>query len=302
MSSLLLAYGMIKAEHPDYSDADCWDKVCIIDTENASGSLYVGSRAGACAIGEYNTIVLEPPYEASKYIDAIHIAEDHDMEVIIIDSLTHAWSGEGGALDKQGKIAARTGNSYTAWRDVTPEHNRLVDSMLQSRAHVIANIRAKTDYVQSKDERGKTAVKNVGMGLVFRDGVEYEFTLFMMLDTDHVANPTKDRTGLYDGKYFTITPETGAELYRWLSSGTEAVKASKPKPVVSRASAAQEEPEAEITMEMVDEVIQNHTANMTPEEKKQVAKEIKQITGGTANYRGITDPEILAALYHQYKE
>lgn len=295
MSSLLLAYGMIKAEHPEFSDDQCWDKICIIDTENASGSLYVGAHVGACSIREYNTIVLEPPYEASKYINAIRIAEEHDMEVIIIDSLTHAWSGEGGALDKQGKIAARTGNSYTAWRDVTPEHNRLVDAMLQSKAHVIANIRAKTDYVQTKDDRGKTTVKNVGMGLVFRDGVEYEFTLFMMLDTDHVASPTKDRTGLYDGKYFTITPETGAELYRWLAHGVEnAVK--KPVQTITKAAPAP----AEVTMDMVEQAIQQHVLTLTADEKKQVAKDIKQITGGTANYRAVTDPAILSALYLKY--
>ena len=190
LSSLLMGYGLIKAEHPEYTDAECWDKICIIDTENSSGSLYVDTAVGQWRTGEYNTIVLEPPYEASKYVDAIHVAEQHDMQVIIIDSLTHAWSGEGGALDKQGKIAARTGNSYTAWRDITPEHNRLVDAMLQSKAHVIAAIRAKTDYAQVKDERGKTKVQNVGLAPVFRDGIEYEFTVCFMLDSDHVAEAT----------------------------------------------------------------------------------------------------------------
>lgn len=299
MSSLLLAYGMIKAEHPAWSDAECWDKVCIIDTENSSGSLYVGKSIGHTTIGEYNAIDLRPPFEASKYIDAIHLAEDHNIEVVIIDSLSHAWSGEGGALDKQGKIAARTGNSYTAWRDIKPEQSRLLDAMLQSKCHVITDIRAKTDYVQTKDDRGKTVVKNVGLGLVYQDSIEYEFTVCFMLDADHIANATKDRTSLFDNKYFTITPETGKELYQWLSSGPAAVQ-TKPLPKINKAAdftSAQT-----ITLEMVDEVIQNYTANMTAEEKKLVAKEIKQITGSTANYRNVTDPEILTALYNNFKE
>lgn len=303
MSSLLLAYGLIKAEHPNWSDAECWDKICIVDTENASGSLYVGKNVGSTTIGEYNAIDLRPPFEANKYIDAIKLAEDHNMSVVIIDSLSHAWSGEGGALDKQGKIAARTGNSYTAWRDIKPEQSRLLDAMLQSKCHVITDIRAKTDYVQTKDDRGKTVVKNVGLGLVYQDSIEYEFTVCFMLDADHVANATKDRTSLFDNKYFTITPETGAELYRWLTNGAEKA-IQKPAPRIEKAEAPKDEAsETEtVTMDMVDKLFQRLTSGMTPDEKKSVAKQIKTITGGTANYKNVTDPAVLSALYHHFKE
>lgn len=172
---------------------------------------------------------MAPPYTPSSFIDAIHMAEEHQMIVIIIDSLTHAWAGEGGSLDKQGKIAARSGNSYTAWREVTPEHNRLVDAMLQSKCHVIADMRAKMDYEQVKGNNGKSQVKAVGMGVQMRDGVEYEFTTFFMLDYEHTANATKDRTGMFDGKYFTITPKTGRAFYKWLNSGAK-VPAPAPAP------------------------------------------------------------------------
>lgn len=229
MSSLLLAYGLVSAEHPDWSAADCWDKIAVIDTENGSGSLYTGTIVGETTIGEYNVVDMAPPYTPSSFIDAIHMAEEHQMIVIIIDSLTHAWAGEGGSLDKQGKIAARSGNSYTAWREVTPEHNRLVDAMLQSRCHVIADMRAKMDYEQVKGNNGKSQVKAVGMGVQMRDGVEYEFTTFFMLDYEHTANATKDRTGMFDGKYFTITPKTGRAFYKWLNSGAK-VSAPAPAP------------------------------------------------------------------------
>lgn len=314
LSSLLMGYGLIKAEHPEYTDAECWDKICIIDTENSSGSLYVDTAVGQWRTGEYNTIVLEPPYEASKYVDAIHVAEQHDMQVIIIDSLTHAWSGEGGALDKQGKIAARTGNSYTAWRDITPEHNRLVDAMLQSKAHVIAAIRAKTDYAQVKDERGKTKVQNVGLAPVFRDGIEYEFTVCFMLDSDHVAEATKDRTALFDGKFFTVTPDTGRDLYRWLDSGAP-LKEDKPAPKIQSVSevvkskaeavldeAVPEESEATVTIEDVDRVVKAKFAGLTGDERKAAIAELKTVTGGVANYMTITDPEVLVKIYNYYKE
>ena len=302
MSSLLLAYGLIKAAHPDWSDAQCWDKICIVDTENASGSLYVGTMVGGHRIGEYNTIMIDPPYEAGKYVDAIHMAEENDMEVTIIDSLSHAWSGEGGALDKQGKIAARSGNSYTAWREITPEHNKLVDAMLQSKCHVIAAIRAKMDYVQQKDDRGKTVVKNVGMGLVMRDGIEYEFTISFMLDSEHTANASKDRTGMFDGKYFTIDPSTGREIYQWLSSGSpEPIKKDPPK--IQKVTAGESGGNDLATArEMVDRVVKNRCANATAEEKQQIIAEIKDITGGTANYLAVEDINVLREIYKKYRE
>lgn len=312
-----MAYGLIKAEHPEWSDAECWDKICIIDTENQSGSLYVDFQVGSYRTGEYNTILIEPPFEHTKYIDSIKVAEQYGMEVIIIDSLSHAWSGEGGALDKQGKIAERTGNSYTAWRNITPEQNRLMDAMLQSKCHIIADIRAKTDYVQEKNDRGKTTVKNVGMGLIYRDQLEYEFTTVFMLDAEHVANASKDRTGMFAGKYFVITPETGAMMYKWLSGGGNPL-AEKPKPEMNKLldnkpkqnvdtdmeDTPQDVPfsdDPEITIDMVDEVIKARCHGVTPDQKKAIAAEVKSITGGIANYKSITDQAILAALYEKFK-
>ena len=305
MSSLLLGFGLVKAEHPELTDSQCWDKICIIDTENGSASLYVNMGVGAYRIGEYFTIPMGPPYEATKYIDAIHAAEDAGIEVIIIDSLSHAWIGEGGALDKQGKIAARTGNSYTAWRDVTPEHNRLVDTMLQSPAHIIANIRAKTDYVQEKNDKGKTVVRNIGMGLQMRDGVDYEFSTVFMLDETHTASATKDRTGLFDGKYFTISPETGKEIYRWLASSGSSSSYEKPAASVQapvKANPSSDDTEGTVTVAMVDEVVKARCAGITPEDKKKVIAELKEITGGTANYMNITDPDVLKAIWEHFKK
>ena len=71
MSSLLMAYGITKAEFPNLSEAEIWGKICIIDTESGSGSLYVGKQVGATVIGEYNTIPLPPPFEPDVFVDAI---------------------------------------------------------------------------------------------------------------------------------------------------------------------------------------------------------------------------------------
>ena len=264
MSSLLLAYGLLKAAHPDWTDEQCWDKICVIDTENGSASMYANKNVGAWHIGEFYTLPMKAPFEPSKYMDYIRAAEQAGIEVLIIDSLSHCWTGEGGSLDKQGKIAARTGNSYTAWRDVTPDHNRLIDTILQSSCHVICNFRAKQEYVQTKDGNGKTVVKNMGLGLQFRDSVEYELSTLLMIDSDHIANATKDRTGLFDGKYFTITPETGRDIYNWLASGAPQAVAPAPEPALAPTKVTA----PEVTVEMVDQVVKARCAGITPDEKK----------------------------------
>lgn len=302
MGSLLLAFGLVKAAHPDWSDASCWEKICIIDTENGSACLYVNTQVGQYKTGEYYTIPMEPPYDFETYENSIHAAENAGMEVIIVDSLSHLWVGEGGALDIQGKIAQRSGNSYTAWRDVTPKFNHLMDVILQSRSHIICNLRAKTEYSQEKNQNGKTVVKNIGMGLQFREGADFDFSTVFMLDQDHTANATKDRTGLFDGKYFTITPETGKLIYDWLQSGApEKPAAPQPQPVQSPAQPAPipDTDRLEKARDMVDQAVKAYIA-ANPDMKKQVIADIKEITGGTANYMAVEDLNVLGTLYKKY--
>lgn len=190
-------------------------KIAMIDTENGSGELY----ADVC---DYDVCQVTAPYTPEKYIAAIHEAEAGGYNVIIVDSLSHAWAGEGGLLDKHDAIskASRSGNSYAAWREITPLHNKLVDTILQSPCHIIASMRTKTAY-EIQDENGKKAPKKVGMAPVQRDGMEYEFTVVMDLSVEsHIATASKDRTGIFDGQYFKPTVETGSQLLGWLESGS----------------------------------------------------------------------------------
>jgi len=219
--ALLIAYGLMKEKYPKLSDAEIWAKIAIIDTENGSGELYVGSEIGNTKIGEYNAITLKAPFEVEKYIGGMDLCEDNGMEVCIIDSTTHAWSGAGGLLQQQGDVAKRGGNSYTAWREITPQHNSFVEKMLQTDMHLIATVRSKQEYVQEKDSgTGKTKVVKLGMEPEQRKGMEYEFTTFFEINADHEAFGSKDRTGLFDQKTFKITPKIGQQLMQWLEKGT----------------------------------------------------------------------------------
>jgi hypothetical protein len=184
-------------------------KVAVIDTERGSSELY-------SHIMDFDVCELDPPYTPQKYIAAIRAAENAGYDVIIIDSLSHAWAGDGGILDMHSSVAERMKNSFSAWREVTPFHNQLVDTMLHSRCHIIATIRAKMDYVV---EEGGKKVRKVGLAPIQRDGLEYEFTIFGDLAVTHSVTITKDRTGQWQDRTFIITPEFGEELRQWLESG-----------------------------------------------------------------------------------
>ena len=192
-------------------------KIAVIDTEHRSAELY----ADLC---DYDVAIIEAPYTVEKYITSIKEAEKLGYDTIIIDSLSHAWAGEGGILDYQGKVASISGKtSYTAWREATPKHQQLIEAMLQSKCHIIATMRTKQDYVLVENDKGKLAPQKVGMAPVQRDGMDYEFTLVFDVDVNHMAISSKDRTSMFKGNMPILLSEaTGDQLLTWLNSGSDA--------------------------------------------------------------------------------
>jgi hypothetical protein len=238
LGALLIAFGLMKEKYPKLPDSKLWEKIAILDSENGSGELYANAEKAGVMIGEYLAVTLQAPFTPAKYIEGIQLCYNEGMEVCIIDSTTHLWAGIGGSLEKQGNIAKKTGNSYTAWREVTPEHNAFIDAMLQTDIHIIATMRSKTEYVQEKDQTtGRTTVRKVGLNPIQRDGMEYEFTSFIEIDAEHNAFGSKDRTGIIDQQYFKITPDIGRKFMNWLESGadestpTKVIAESKGTPV-----------------------------------------------------------------------
>ncbi len=198
MSSLLMASGM----------AD-WSKIAVIDTENHSADLY-------SHLGEYNVLQLEKPFTPERYIKAIEVCEKAEMEVIIIDSVSHEWVGSGGILDLHGNMP---GNSFTNWAKMTPRHNAFVQKILESPAHVVATIRTKTDYAMV-EKNGKYAVEKLGLKGITRDGLDYEFTIVFDIDIKHLAKASKDRTGMFMDKPEDVISEAhGKKILEWCNSG-----------------------------------------------------------------------------------
>jgi len=211
-SALLIAQGLAPG-----------GRIVLIDTENGSGELYSD-------MADYDIAALRPPYTPDRYIDLIRGAEKAGYDVLIVDSLSHAWAGEGGILDMHDKatLASKTQNSFTAWREVTPQHNALVETMLGSGLHLITTMRTKTAYDLVDDGAGKKKPVKIGLAPVQRDGLEYEFTAVLDLSVEgHIATASKDRTRLLDGKHFVPSPATGEQLREWLETGKDAREESR---------------------------------------------------------------------------
>jgi hypothetical protein len=188
------------------------NKVALVDTEHGSASKYAD-------IFTFDTI--EPQtFHPQVYIDAIRAAEAGGYDVLIVDSLSHAWMGKDGALELVDKAAKRTqsGSTFAAWRDVTPLHHKLVDTMLACNLHLIVTMRSKTEYAVEKDEKGKTSVRKIGLAPVQRDGLEYEFDVTGDLDLDNNLIVSKTRCPALKG---AVIPTPGKDLAdtlkAWLS-------------------------------------------------------------------------------------
>lgn len=288
--ALLIAYGLMSEKYPNLSEEELWDKICIIDTENGSGQLYVGSTFGSVTLGDYLAIRIDPPFEVEKYISAIELCEKNDIEVCIIDSTTHAWSGEGGLLELHSDKSKRTGNSFTAWRDVTPLHNKFVGKMLSTKMHIIATMRSKQEYVQDKDDSGRSTVKKLGLEPEQRKGMEYEFTTMLDIDSEHKAFGSKDRTNIFDQKYFMITDETGRKFWRWLSSADTSAKE-----VIDK---FEKEPTPEEQLAELKPIALEMLKQMSDAGKRDEGIEIvkKYTAGGSANPNSIKDLDKMKEL------
>lgn len=193
-------------------------RIGLVDSEKGSSELYADKF-------EFDMLPIGPPYNPRKYSGAIKTAEREGYDVLIVDSISHAWAGEGGILDLKDRQAKNGGRGplgdFGAWNVVNPVHNDFVAAMLDCKAHLIVTMRTKTAYEVERDSQGKTSVQKVGLKPEQRAGLEYEFTTVLDLSLPHhLATTSKDRTGLLDQRPpFAIDEDLGAELAAWLGKG-----------------------------------------------------------------------------------
>lgn len=202
-------------------------RIAVVDTERKSASKYADRYL-------FDVVDLEPPYHPNKYIEAIETAQAMGYQTIILDSLTHAWTGSGGIISIVDDIAShsQSKNSFFAWNEGTRLYNELINAILNSGLHVIGTIRSRQEYVLEKNEKGKITPTRVGTRPNQRKDFEFEFDMVVDMDLKNTATITKTRCN--ELPMGMVIPKPGAGMARtmmtWLH-GTEWVQALSEKAV-----------------------------------------------------------------------
>jgi hypothetical protein len=209
-TALQMAWGLAKGDA---------SKVGFIDTENKRGSLYADilkDRDGK--IHEFNIGDLDAPFSPQRFIDAILEFQRAGVEVLVIDSVSHEWSGLGGVLD----IVDGFEKSITGWKKGKPEHKRFMNTLLQSDMHIIVCIRAsqKTDWKDPKNP------KSLGIIPVQQEEFMFEMTASMMMWNGGLSRdvikcpedlvPIIGAVGPQDGY---LTAKHGLAIRKWVDGG-----------------------------------------------------------------------------------
>jgi ribosomal protein L12E/L44/L45/RPP1/RPP2 len=120
-------------------------------------------------------------------------------------------------------LGASAKNSFTVWGKLTPRHNKFIEAILQSSAHIICCGRSKQEYVMNQVEKnGKTVniPEKVGLKAITREGFDYEMTLSFDLAISHFAYSSKDRTSMFaDKPEHIISQKTGEQIKEWNDGG-----------------------------------------------------------------------------------
>ncbi len=191
-------------------------RVAVIDTERGSAAKYAGD------VADFDVSDIGHQCSPRDYIREIQSAAAEGYDVLVIDSLSHAWEGEGGILDQVDKRGGR----FDAWKDMAPQTRALIDAILSYPGHVIATMRVKTEYVVEQIERRGKIVsepRKVGLAPRFKEGLEYEFDVVGTLDEDNTLRISKSRAPSLTGQAIAKPGKPFADALRaWLDDGEAA--------------------------------------------------------------------------------
>jgi len=222
-SALRLATGLV---------AGTGKKIGVVDTE-AGRALHYADQF------DFEHCDMQPPFSPMAYQEAILAADKAGYGVIIVDSMSHEYEGEGGIIEWADKVAAQMqgNNKAAAWKEPKMAHKRFVSKLLQCRAHLIFCLRAEEKMLMEKQTdpqtgRSKTVIVSAKDRPLKERWVPicekrfmYEMTAsFLMLDDrPGVPVPLKlqeqHHVAFPDGKH--IGEESGKALAAWARGGKQ---------------------------------------------------------------------------------
>lgn len=180
MSALLLARGLSGGR-----------PFAGVDTENGRMNHY------ADLFPECEAAAITAPFRPGKYAEAIEAADQAGYPVIIVDSMSHEWYGDGGCLDWHDELmGGDQKKNLSAWIEPKKQHKHMVTRLLQLRAHVVLCFRAepKVEAVKRPDGRTEIVPKASLTGLdgwipIAEKNLPYELTASFLLTADKPGVP-----------------------------------------------------------------------------------------------------------------
>lgn len=178
-SALLMAAGL----------AGPGGKVGFLDTENGRGTMYADSPGIVAAMPQgYDYGELSAPFTPARYMEAIDAFETAGYAVLVIDSGSHEWEGQGGCSDMAEADKGR-------WNKAKLANKRYVNRLLNSNMHIIVCLRAreKSKIIDKRDSAdGKEHVIPMGILPVCEKNFPFEMLLsFLVEEKTHLADPIK---------------------------------------------------------------------------------------------------------------
>jgi hypothetical protein len=189
-------------------------KVAVIDTERESASLYADEFT-------FDTLNMHA-YDPRDLVGALGAAGAAGYAVVVVDSLSHFWMGQGGMLEQVDHAAKRSygGNSFGGWKEARPMERQMIDALLAYPGHIIVTMRTKTEWVVQENERGRKEPKKIGTKPEQREGIEYEFTIVADMDLEHTLVVSKSRAKpLADAVIRNPDEKFGETILNWLGDG-----------------------------------------------------------------------------------
>lgn len=200
-------------------------KIGLLCTENRRGRLYADILVDASGQAhKFKVGDLTPPFSPARYVEAIQAFVAAGVEVLVIDSVSHEWEGQGGCED----IAHAAGSRNPKWNDAKREHKSFMNAMLQSPVHVIACMRAR-EKVKLENRNGKTEYVPQGIMAIQEKNFTFELTASLMMCDGGKARevlkcpaelvPIFGNAGEWVDGY--LTAEHGQRLREWVDGGKQ---------------------------------------------------------------------------------
>lgn len=165
-------------------------RIVVLDSENESAGLYAGVTQDG-DVWEYDTVDLPQDKRTPEgYTEAYNWAVSQGYDIIIVDSLTHAWHGAQRSVDRYAK--QHKGDKFGGWAEVTPQQQTMLQTLTDPRAHCISTMRVKSDF-QDQELNGKLRKVKVGLKADQRDNTEYEYDLVLKFETGNEVYVEKVR-------------------------------------------------------------------------------------------------------------